>query len=158
MPAASSIGMRRRCFAYKQHGGVRRRYCYSLLLIFIHPKVQSRMSSTTVWQAMLRFSPRLSTFSCVFAFKLMAEGCASSSAHRLSRILSLTGDSFGLCSENRIQRIHLLALGIDICCGQQRHQPAWPFSNLALFTTVCGAQLIRRPDAAQLDHALCCGR
>lgn len=56
------------------------------------------MSSTTVWQAMLRFSPRLSTFSCVLAFRLMAEGCASSSAQRLSRILSFTGDSFGRCS------------------------------------------------------------
>ena len=51
-----------------------------------------------MWQAMLRFSPRLSTFSCVLALMLIADGCAPSSAHRLSLIASFTGDSFGRCT------------------------------------------------------------
>ncbi len=56
------------------------------------------MSSTTVWQAMLRFSPKLSTFSWVLALMLTTDGCADSIEHRLSRIASFTGDSFGLCA------------------------------------------------------------
>ena len=51
-----------------------------------------------MWQAMLRFSPRLSTFSCVLALMLTTDGCRSSMRQRLPRICSLTGDNFGLCN------------------------------------------------------------
>lgn len=51
---------------------------------------------TTVWAAILLFSPRLSTFSWVFAFRFTTDGSAPSSRDRLERIDSLCGLSFGL--------------------------------------------------------------
>ena len=59
-----------------------------------------------MWQAMLRFSPKLSTFSWVLALMLTTDGCASSIEQRLSRIASFTGDSFGLCSQETAKSRH----------------------------------------------------
>lgn len=56
-----------------------------------------RINKTTVCAAMLRFSPRLSTFSWVLAFRFTTVGSACRSSHRLARMASLWGLSLGLC-------------------------------------------------------------
>ena len=53
---------------------------------------------TTVWHAMLLFSPKESTFSCVFALTFTTASCTPKTFATLARILSLCGEIFGRCA------------------------------------------------------------
>ena len=55
---------------------------------------------TTVWHAMLLFSPKESTFSCVFALTFTTDSCTSNNFAKFFLIFSLCGEIFGLCAIN----------------------------------------------------------
>jgi hypothetical protein len=69
------------------------------------PVFYLRIRSTAICAAMLLFSPRLSTFSCILALRLTTDGSAPSSSHKLDRITSLKGLIFGSCKISVASRL-----------------------------------------------------
>ncbi len=90
---------------------------------------------TTAWHAMLRFSPRLSTFSCVLALMLTTDGCAHSSSHTFARMASLCGESLGrsaMMVQSMLPTTYPRSLVNRTCANHTAHLSFAQIANLFL--------------------------